>query len=60
MVRNIAGVLIRIGVGDAPPEWAAEVLAARHRRHAGVTAPPGGLCLVAVAYDPALGLPVAA
>jgi tRNA pseudouridine38-40 synthase len=57
MVRNIAGVLIRIGLGDAPPEWASEVLAGRDRRHAGVTAPPGGLCLVAVTYDPAFALP---
>lgn len=57
MVRNIAGVLIRVGVGDARPEWAAEVLAGRDRRHAGVTAPASGLCLVHVAYDPALALP---
>ena len=56
MVRNIAGVLIRIGLDDAPPEWASEVLAGRDRRHAGVTAPPGGLCLVAVSYDTAFGL----
>jgi tRNA pseudouridine38-40 synthase len=57
MVRNIAGVLIRIGRGDAPPEWAAAVLAARDRRQAGVTAPAGGLYLVAVSYDAAFGLP---
>ena len=57
MVRNIAGVLIRIGLGDAPPEWASEVLAGRDRRQAGVTAPPEGLCLVAVSYDEAFGLP---
>jgi tRNA pseudouridine38-40 synthase len=57
MVRNIAGVLIRVGAGDAPPEWAAEVLAGRDRRSAGVTAPASGLYLVGVSYDPAYGLP---
>jgi tRNA pseudouridine38-40 synthase len=57
MVRNIAGVLLKVGAGDAPPEWAAEVLAARDRRCAGVTAPAAGLCLVAVGYDAACALP---
>ena len=31
MVRNIAGVLIAIGSGERPTDWAAEVLAARDR-----------------------------
>jgi tRNA pseudouridine38-40 synthase len=57
MVRTIAGVLIRVGLGEASPDWAAEVLVARDRRRAGVTAPPGGLCLVGVAYDAELALP---
>jgi tRNA pseudouridine38-40 synthase len=57
MVRNLAGVLIRVGQGDAPPEWALDVLAARDRRCAGVTAPAAGLCLVGVAYDARLELP---
>jgi tRNA pseudouridine38-40 synthase len=57
MVRNIAGVLIRVGAGDAPPEWAGEVLAGRDRRAAGVTAAASGLYLIAVAYDPELALP---
>lgn len=60
MVRNIAGVLIRIGLGDAPVAWAREVLEARDRRHAGVTAPAAGLYLVGVGYDEALGLPAEA
>jgi tRNA pseudouridine38-40 synthase len=57
MVRNIAGVLIEIGTGEQPVEWAAEVLAARDRTRGGVTAPPGGLYLVGIHYAPALALP---
>ena len=38
MVRNLAGVLMAIGDGRRPPEWAAEVLAGRDRRLGGVTA----------------------
>jgi tRNA pseudouridine38-40 synthase len=50
MVRNIAGVLMRIGAGHAKPAWAAEVLASRDRRRGGMTAPAAGLCLVRVDY----------
>ncbi|MBA3981630.1 MAG: tRNA pseudouridine(38-40) synthase TruA [Alcanivorax sp.] len=57
MVRNIAGVLMAIGCGKKPPEWAAEVLAARNRRLGGVTAPPFGLYLVGVTYDSVFDLP---
>jgi tRNA pseudouridine38-40 synthase len=57
MVRNIAGVLIAIGCGDRPVEWCAEVLAARDRKLAGITAPPQGLTLVGVRYAPELQLP---
>jgi tRNA pseudouridine38-40 synthase len=57
MVRNIAGVLIAIGSGARPVEWSAEVLAARDRTKAGITAPAGGLYLMGVRYEPALGLP---
>ncbi len=57
MVRNIAGVLIAIGKGRHPPEWAAEVLAARNRACAGVTAPPSGLYLMGVEYPAEFALP---
>ncbi|AJD48062.1 tRNA pseudouridine synthase A [Isoalcanivorax pacificus W11-5] len=57
MVRNIAGVLMAIGTGKAEPGWAGEVLAARDRRLGGVTAPPYGLYLVGVRYDPVFELP---
>ncbi len=57
MVRNITGTLAAIGMGDAPVEWAAEVLASRDRTAAGVAAPPQGLTLVAVEYPEVLDLP---
>ena len=57
MVRNIAGVLIQIGSGEAAVGWAKEVLEGRHRRHGGVTAPPSGLYLVGVSYPAEYGLP---
>ncbi|MEL0081487.1 MAG: tRNA pseudouridine(38-40) synthase TruA [Gammaproteobacteria bacterium] len=50
MVRNIAGVLMAIGLGDKPVDWSASVLAAQDRRCAGMTAPPHGLYLVGVDY----------
>lgn len=57
MVRCIAGVLIRVGRGEAAPGWVAEVLAARDRTLSGVTAPAPGLYLVAVRYPERFGLP---
>ncbi|HYM36595.1 MAG TPA: tRNA pseudouridine(38-40) synthase TruA [Steroidobacteraceae bacterium] len=57
MVRNIAGVLIAIGVGDRHDDWCEEVLNARDRRLGGVTAPPQGLTLVGVRYPTQLALP---
>ncbi len=57
MVRNIAGVLMAIGAGKHPPEWAREVLESRERRLGGVTASPHGLYLVQVTYPERFGLP---
>jgi len=57
MVRNMVGTLMRVGAGDKPAEWVADVLAARDRRRAGVTAPAAGLYLVAVTYPARFGLP---
>ena len=57
MVRNIAGVLIAIGSGKRPPDWAGEVLAARDRTRGGVTAAASGLYLAGVRYADSLGLP---
>jgi len=50
MVRNLAGVLMRIGAGWEKPEWAQEVLLARDRRAAAETAPAQGLYLIQVRY----------
>ena len=58
MVRNIAGVLMDIGAGEQPPQWAAEVLAHRNRTKAGMTAPAHGLYLVRVDYPEEFGIPV--
>lgn len=57
MVRNIAGVLLAIGTGDRPVEWAREVLERRDRTQGGVTAPADGLYLLAVRYPERFGLP---
>lgn len=50
MVRSVVGCLTAIGRAARPPEWAAEVLAARDRQAVGEIAPPHGLTLVAVSY----------
>jgi tRNA pseudouridine38-40 synthase len=60
MVRNVAGTLIAVGVGDRPATWVAELLASRDRTQAGVTAPPQGLYFAGVEYDARWGLPTAA
>ena len=57
MVRNIAGVLMAIGAGDRPVEWAQQVLERRDRTQAGVTAPAEGLYLLTVRYPERFGLP---
>jgi tRNA pseudouridine38-40 synthase len=51
MVRNIVGTLVEVGRGKQPPDWVTEVLAAKDRKQAGMTAPPQGLFLVRVHYD---------
>jgi tRNA pseudouridine38-40 synthase len=50
MVRNIAGVLMKIGSGSKPIEWMQTVLEAKSRRAAAETAPPDGLYLINVFY----------
>lgn len=46
MVRCIAGMLIKIGMGEKPSIWAKEVLEARDRRVCPATALPQGLYFV--------------
>lgn len=60
MVRNIVGSLVRVGLGEAAPDWLGELLAGRDRKLAGMTAPAAGLSLVSVRYPSAFGLPASA
>lgn len=57
MIRNIAGVLMKIGAGEAESIWSKQVLEARDRRQGGVTAPPHGLYFVDVKYPDKYQLP---
>ena len=57
MMRNIAGLLIAIGRGDAPVEFAREVLSGRDRTRNAATAPAAGLYLLSVRYPAAFAVP---
>lgn len=57
MVRNLVGVLLRVGRGEADPAWPAQVLAGRDRTRAAATAPAHGLYLWHVRYPPDFALP---
>lgn len=50
MVRNITGSLMKVGIGEYPTHWIAELLAAKDRTKAAATAKPNGLYLVEVEY----------
>lgn len=50
-VRNLVGTLHAVGRGTEDEEWPRRVLEGRDRRLAGQTAPPEGLCFMAVEYD---------
>jgi tRNA pseudouridine38-40 synthase len=58
MVRNIVGVLLKIGSGQKEPYWLQEVLAAKNRRAAAETAPPFGLYLTNVRYPEIYSFPL--
>ena len=51
MVRTIVGTLVECGRGRRDPGSLPEVLAARNRAAAGLTAPPHGLYLAGVTYE---------
>lgn len=51
MVRIVVGTVVEVGVGRWPPAQVAEILAAKDRTQAGITAPAHGLELVEVRYD---------
>lgn len=52
MARIIAGTLVEVGLGTRPVEDVAQALASRDRSRAGKTAPPHGLMLERVVYEP--------
>ncbi len=58
MIRNIMGSLVRVGTGDAEPEWIRLILESRDRTLSGITAPPQGLYFVDVVYPEEFALPV--
>ncbi|MGO1460988.1 MAG: tRNA pseudouridine(38-40) synthase TruA [Marinobacter sp.] len=59
MVRNIAGALMDVGTGKQSLSWINDILLARDRTLAGVTAPPHGLYLVDVGYPRGFPVPAA-
>ncbi|MGR9051981.1 MAG: tRNA pseudouridine(38-40) synthase TruA [Gammaproteobacteria bacterium] len=56
MVRNIAGVLMEIGMGKRETTWPLHLLAVKDRVQAGITAPPDGLYLGGVCYPEHYGI----
>jgi tRNA pseudouridine38-40 synthase len=52
MVRTIAGTLLDVGRGKLSADDVTALLESCDRRQAGPTAPPGGLYLVSVLYEP--------
>ena len=57
MVRNIAGSLIRVGLGEEKVSWMKEVLDTLDRSQAAQTAPPEGLYFVGARYPDHYDLP---
>ncbi len=57
MVRNIVGTLLHIGSGKEQAIWMEEVLAAKDRKVAAMTAPSNGLYLMEVEYPTQFDLP---
>ena len=57
MIRNIMGCLLAIGQGRYPPDWLAEVVAARNRKVAAPTFSPDGLYFLGPVYEDQHGLP---
>ena len=57
MVRNIAGLLIGIGVGDKSVDWAGEILRGKDRTRSAASASANGLYLTQVIYPEQHKLP---
>lgn len=52
MVRSVVGTLVLAGLKRKPLSWVGDVLSACDRRQAGPTAPPQGLCLLEIYFEP--------
>ena len=50
MVRILVGTLLDVGKGKFTPQQVYDIMEAKDRKLAGVTAPPQGLCLIKVDY----------
>ena len=48
----LVGTLVQVGRGKLPPSDCGRILHSRERSQAGPTAPPQGLFLMRVCYDP--------
>lgn len=57
MVRNLMGALVAVGEGRHPPQWIAQVLTGRDRRHAPATFAPDGLYLDGAQYEERFAVP---
>ena len=57
MVRILTGCLLAIGRGERSVQWMAELLDARDRTLAGVTAAPHGLCFLQPSYPEHFEIP---
>ncbi len=57
MVRNIVGSLVVVGQQHKPVSWLKEVLNAKNRQVAGMTAPSAGLYFVGVDYPAQFSIP---
>lgn len=54
MMRRLVATLVAVGLQRLTPAGFSAVIGARELYHAAGLAPPNGLCLVAVRYDPAV------
>jgi tRNA pseudouridine38-40 synthase len=54
MVRILIGTVVEMNKNNADPQLITDIISKRDRDYSGVTAPPYGLYLVNVIYDPAL------
>ena len=57
MVRNIAGVLMAIGLHQQPETWAQAVLESRSRAKGGILPPPGSISVFRRQNDERFFLP---